>query len=81
MLIKYGYWETESHEWFRQFWRSVFQRRLPQEIESMCKRSFTPSNVDSRCKGSSGKGMKGGYKEAHKTTTRKVHFVSLMDIR
>ena len=26
-------------------------------------RSFIPSNVDSRCKGNSGKGMKGGYKE------------------
>ena len=48
---------------------------------SMCKRSFTSSNVDSRRKGSSGKGMKGGKKEAHKTTTMKVHFVALMDIR
>ena len=40
-----------------------------------------PSNVDSRRWGSSGQGMKGCYKEAHKTTTRKVHFVALMDIR
>ena len=78
---KYGYWKTESYEWFRQFGRSVSLRRLPRETESMCKRSFTPSNVDSRRKGSSGKGMKGGCKEAHKTTTRKVHFVALMDIR
>ena len=39
---------TECHEWFRQFWRSVSQRRLPRETESTCKRSFTPSNVDSR---------------------------------
>ena len=78
---KYGYWKTESYEWFRQFRRSVSQRHLPRETESMRKRSFTPSNVDSRRKGSSGKGMKGGCKEAHKTTTRKVHFVGLMDIR
>ena len=48
---------------------------------SMNKRSFTPSNVDSRRKGRSGKGMKEGSKEAHKTTKRKVHFVALMDIR
>ena len=27
------------------------------------KRSFTPSNVDSRCKGNSGQGMKGGHEE------------------
>ena len=78
--VKYGYWETESHEWFRQFWKSVYQRRLPREIESMRKRSFTPSNVDSRRTGSSEKGMKGGYLEAHKSTIRKVHFVALMDI-
>ena len=45
------------------------------------KRSFTPSNVESRRKGSSGKGMKGGYNEAHKTITREVHFDALMDIR
>ena len=72
---------TESHEWFGQFWRSVSRRRLPRETESMCKRSLTLSNVDCRRKGSSGKGMQGGYKEAHTTTTRKVHFVTLMDIR
>ena len=35
----------------------VSQRGKPRETESMCKRSFTPSNVDSRCKGSSGQGM------------------------
>ena len=58
---------AEIHKWFRRFWRSVSQRRLPRFPESMCKRSFTPSNVDSRCKGSSGQGMKGSYKEAHKT--------------
>ena len=40
----------------------------------------SPSNVDSRRKGSSEKGLKGGYKEAHKTNRRKVHFVELMDI-
>ena len=45
------------------------------------KRSFTPSNVDSKCKNSSGQGMKGGHTAAPKTTTRKVHFVALMDIR
>ena len=72
--------QTECHEWFRQFWRSVSQRRLPRETESTCKRSFTPSNVDSKCWGSSGQGMKGRCKEAHKTT-RKVHFVALMDNR
>ena len=43
--IKCANWRTESHEWFRRFWRSVSQRRLPRETESMCKRSFTPSNV------------------------------------
>ena len=69
--IKSGNWETESYEWFRQFWRSVSQRRLPRETESMCKRSFTPSNVDSRRKGSNGKGMKGGYKEAHNNNNNK----------
>ena len=31
---------------------------------SMNKRSFTPSNVDSRCKGNSEKGMEGGRKES-----------------
>ena len=71
---------TECHEWFRQFWRSVSQRRLPRETESTCKRSFIPSNVDFRRRGSSGQGMKGRCKEAHKTT-RKVHFVALMDNR
>ena len=48
---------------------------------SMKKRSFATSNVDSRCKGSSGQGMKGGHKATHKTTKRKVHFVALMGIR
>ena len=33
------------------------------KLESMCKRSFTPRNGDSRCKGSSGQAMKGGHKE------------------
>ena len=75
------YTQMKCAEWFRQFWRSVSQKRLPRETESMCKRSFTSSNVDSRRKGSSGKGMKGGKKEAHKTTTMKVHFVALIHIR
>ena len=30
---KYGYWETESYEWFRQFWISVSQRRTHWETE------------------------------------------------
>ena len=48
----------------------------------MNERSFTPSNVDSRCKGDNGKGMKGGQKEGtQKQNVRKVHFVTLMDIR
>ena len=33
---------------------------------SMNKRSFTPCNIDSRCKDSSGQGMKGGHAAAHK---------------
>ena len=45
---------------------------------SMNKRFFTPGNVYSRCTGSSGQGMTGGHTAAH-TTTRKVHFVALMD--
>ena len=49
--------------------------------ERMCKISFIPSNVNSRCKGSSGQGMKGCHKKAHKTTKRKIHFAALMDIR
>ena len=49
---------------------------------SMNKRSFTPSNVDSRLKGDNGKGMKGGHKEGtQKQKGRKVHFAALMDIR
>ena len=49
------------------------------ETERMCERSFTQSNIDSRRNGSSGKGMKGGYKEAHKTITRNIHFDPLTD--
>ena len=46
------------------------------------KRSFVPSNVDSRCEGDNAKGMKGGHKEGTpKQKIRKVHFVTLMDIR
>ena len=42
---------------------------------SMNTRSFTPNNVDSRCKGDSGKGMKGGHTEGtQKQKARKVHF-------
>ena len=49
---------------------------------SLNKRSFNPSNVDSRCKGDNGKWMKGSHKEgAQKQKVRKVHFVALMDIR
>ena len=49
---------------------------------SMNKRSFIPSNVDSRWKSDNGKGMKGGHKEGtQKQKVRKVHFVALMDIR
>ena len=49
---------------------------------SMNKRSFTPSNVDSRCKDNNGKEMKGGHKEGtQKQKVRKVHFAALMDIR
>ena len=29
----------ESYVWFRRLWRSVSQRHLPRETESMCKRS------------------------------------------
>ena len=48
----------------------------------VCAKDLSPlSNVDSRRKGSSGKGMKGGFKGAHKTITRKAHFDVLMDIR
>ena len=79
--IIYGYWKTESHEWFGQFWRSVFQRRMHLgNWEEWIKDLFTPSNVDSRCKCSSGEWMKGGYQETHKTITRKVRFDALMDI-
>ena len=65
--VKYGYWETEGHEWFRQFWKYVYHRRLPLEIESMRKGSFTPSNVDSRRKGSSeifSRGTQNNHKES-----------------
>ena len=49
---------------------------------SMNKRSFTPSNFDSKCKGDKGKGMKGGHKEGtQKQKVRKVHCVASMDIR
>ena len=49
---------------------------------SMNKRSFNPSNVDSRCIGDNGKGMEGGREEGtQKQKIRKVHFVALMDIR
>ena len=48
----------------------------------MNKRSFTPSNFDSRCDGDNGKGMKGCHKEGtQKQKVRKVHFAALMDIR
>ena len=39
------------------------------------------SAIDPRRKSSSGKGMKRGCNEAHKATTRKVHFDAFMDIR
>ena len=46
------------------------------------KRSFNPSNDDSRCEGDNGKGMNGGHKEGRqKQKVRKVHFAALMDIR
>ena len=49
---------------------------------SMNKRSFIPSNVDSRWKSVNGKRMKGGHKEGtQKQKVRKVHFVTLTDIR
>ena len=71
----------ESDVWFRRLWRSVSQRRKPRETESVRNRSFTPSNVDSKCKGDKGTGMKGGHKEGtQKQKVRKVHFVALMDI-
>ena len=35
------------------------------------KRSFIPSNVDTRCKGDNGKGMKGGHKEGTQKTKGK----------
>ena len=54
----------ESYVWFRRLWRSVSQRRMPRETEKHKeKRSFIPSNVDSRCKSDNGKGMKRGHKE------------------
>ena len=50
--------------------------------EAQIKKSFIPSNVDSRCKGDKGKRKKGGHKEGtQKQKVRKVHFVALMDIR
>ena len=40
------------------------------------------ANVDSRCKGENGKGMKEGHKEGTlKQNIRKVHFFALVDIR
>ena len=62
---------TENYVWFRRFWRSVSQRRKPLETESMCKRSCTPSNVDSKCKGSSGQGIKGGHKRDTQNNNKK----------
>ena len=48
----------------------------------MNERSFIPNNVDSREKGDNGKGMTGCQKEGtQKQKVRKVHFVTLMDIR
>ena len=74
--------EIENYVWFRRFWRSLSQRRKPRQTERECAKDLSlPSNVNSRCKGSSGQGMKGGHKRAHKTTIRKVHFAALMDIR
>ena len=49
---------------------------------SINKRSFISSNIDSRCKGDNGKGMKGGHEEGtQKQKVRQVHFVALVDIR
>ena len=48
--------------------------------KSMNKRSFTPSNVDSRCKGDNGKGMKEGHKEGIFSKKKESPFVALMDI-
>ena len=46
------------------------------------KRSFNLSNIDTRCKGDNGKGIKGRHKEGtQKQNVRKVHIVALMDIR
>ena len=41
---KHGYWETDSHEWCGQFWRSVFQRRMPRETEKHNEISFQPKH-------------------------------------
>ena len=52
------------------------------KTRSMNKRSFNPSNVDSRCKGDNGKGMKGSHKEGtQKQKVRKINCDALMDIR
>ena len=37
---KYGYWETESYDRFRQVWRSVSQRRLLRETEKYEEKIF-----------------------------------------
>ena len=34
--------KTEGHEWFGQFWRSVFQRRKPRETEKYEQKIFHP---------------------------------------
>ena len=53
-----------------------------EESRSTNKRSFIPSNVESRCKDENGKGMKGGHKEdTQNQNIRKVHYTALMDIR
>ena len=56
---------------------------MPQETEKHKQKIFlNQSNVDSRCNGGKGKGMKGGLKEGtQKQKVRKVHFDALMNIR
>ena len=71
----------ESHVCFRRLWRSVSHRRMPREprslhsqwltksqlLELQTKRSFTPSNVDFKCKMTMEKKWKEVIKKAHKT--------------
>ena len=77
---KYGDWETRVTNGSETSGDLSLRDACFGKPRSMNKRSFNPSNVYSRCKGSSGQGMKGGHTAAYKTTTRRVHFAAMMDI-